>query len=55
MVHFVRYIMRNCVIYYNIPIQMEYFEELRADNDWAGIKSNYKPVGEDDDDDDDDW
>ena len=36
-----------------IYIQMEYFEELRADNDWVGIKSNYIPKDEDGDDDDD--
>eukprot|EP00483_Globobulimina_turgida_P002137 UN02139 len=36
------------------PKVREWFEELREDNDWAGIKSNYVPVGEDDDDDD-DW
>ena len=33
---------------------MEWFEELREDDDWAGIKSAYKP-GDDEDDDDDDW
>ena len=35
--------------------QTEWFEELRADDDWAGIKSNYRPSDDDDDDDDDDW
>eukprot|EP00484_Ammonia_sp_Unknown_P021672 CAMPEP_0197025570 /NCGR_PEP_ID=MMETSP1384-20130603/5853_1 /TAXON_ID=29189 /ORGANISM="Ammonia sp." /LENGTH=174 /DNA_ID=CAMNT_0042454109 /DNA_START=44 /DNA_END=568 /DNA_ORIENTATION=+ len=36
------------------PKVLEFFEDLRSDNDWAGIKSNYKPFDEDDDDDDDD-
>eukprot|EP01083_Nonionella_stella_P280958 955965_1 len=36
------------------PKVKEWFEELREDHDWAGIKSNYNP-NEDDDDEDDDW
>jgi len=37
------------------PKVMEWFEELREDDDWAGIKSSYKPTDDDDDDDDEDW
>ena len=51
--------MRNCVIYILIYIdyylKMEWFEELREDNDWAGIKSNFVPAEDEDDDDDDDF
>mmetsp|Transcript_26282 Transcript_26282/g.42971 ORF Transcript_26282/g.42971 Transcript_26282/m.42971 type:complete len:173 (-) Transcript_26282:204-722(-) len=36
------------------PQVIDWFEELRENKDWAGIKSNYKPLTEDDDDDDDD-
>eukprot|EP00486_Rosalina_sp_Unknown_P001675 CAMPEP_0201566728 /NCGR_PEP_ID=MMETSP0190_2-20130828/6729_1 /ASSEMBLY_ACC=CAM_ASM_000263 /TAXON_ID=37353 /ORGANISM="Rosalina sp." /LENGTH=48 /DNA_ID= /DNA_START= /DNA_END= /DNA_ORIENTATION= len=35
------------------PKVLEWFEELREDNDWAGVKSNYAPAEDDDDDDDD--